>query len=473
MLNSLKLRSRLALGFGLVLALLCAIVGMAAWQMGKLADNTNYYSVNLVPSYVADHQMSIALGDIRRYEYRHILSNSNAEMDDIEAKIAGSRKRVAEQLDKYAKDLISDDEDKRYLEQARSSIDAYYQEWDKLRPVSRQTVQDPSKAAQATALIIGPSAKAFEAAHAALAASWDYNVKLSDNQDKASASTYSAAKVALFALAALATGLGVAAAAFITRSVTRQLGGEPGYAVEVANSIAQGDLSVAIQTAPGDNDSIIAAMQRMRDSLARVVGQVRASSDSIATGSAQIAIGNADLSQRTEEQASNLQQTAASMEQLSGTVKTSAETASQADRLAASASAAAVKGGEMVGTVVNTMQDIAASSKKIADIIGVIDGIAFQTNILALNAAVEAARAGEQGRGFAVVASEVRNLAGRSAEAAKEIKSLISASVEKVEVGARQVNDAGESMSEIVSQVQRVSQLINEISGASAEQSQG
>ena len=193
----------------------------------------------------------------------------------------------------------------------------------------------------------------------------------------------------------------------------------------------------------------------------------------MATGSAQIAIGNADLSQRTEEQASSLQQAAASMDQLSGSVKHSAETAIVANRLASSASRAAAQGGEVVGQVVVTMQEISAASKRIADIIGVIDGIAFQTNFLALNAAVEAARAGEQGKGFAVVASEVRSLAGRSAEAAREIKRLISASVDKVEAGARQAGEAGASMNEIVLQVQRVGQMIGELSGAMAEQSQG
>ena len=473
MLNSLKLSSRLGLGFGLVLALLCAVAGLSAWQMGRLADNSNYYVAHLVPSYEAEHEIALGLSNVRRYELRHVLIDTLAEMDGVEASIAGFRKGIDEQLGRYAKNLVSDDEDKRALEQVRASIDAYYREWDKILPVSRQTVQDPTKNAEATALMKGPSAKAYEVAHTAIATWGAYKVKLANSHGKAAADSYSAAKLALLALVSLALVLGVAAAALITRSVTRQVGGEPGYAVDLANSVAQGDLGIDVQVAPGDTESIIAALSRMRESLALIVSQVRNSSDSIATGSAQIATGNADLSQRTEQQASNLQQTAASMEQLSGTVKTSAETAGQASHFAASASAAAVKGGEMVGTVVNTMQDIAASSKKIADIIGVIDGIAFQTNILALNAAVEAARAGEQGRGFAVVATEVRNLAGRSAEAAKEIKSLISASVEKVEVGARQVNDAGASMTEIVSRVQRVSQLISEISSASTEQSAG
>lgn len=277
--------------------------------------------------------------------------------------------------------------------------------------------------------------------------------------------------IAILGLASVVAG--GALALMLTRSLTAQLGGEPGEVVKMANAIAEGDLTVEAVVRAGDTRSIMAAMNRMKLNLARIVGQVRNSSDSIATGSAEIATGNADLSQRTEEQASNLQQTAASMEQLSSTVKANAETTGQANVLAGEASASAVKGGATVGAVVTTMQDIAASSKKIADIIGVIDGIAFQTNILALNAAVEAARAGEQGRGFAVVASEVRSLASRSAEAAKEIKSLIGANVERVELGARQVHAAGSSMGEIVAQIGRVTQLIGEVSSATTEQSAG
>lgn len=284
------------------------------------------------------------------------------------------------------------------------------------------------------------------------------------------------AGIAVALLAALSLGaalIGGLVAWRVSRSLTRQLGGEPHEVVKFANAIAQGDLGQQILSQGGDFPSIAAAIGRMNDNLARIVNQVRNSSDSIATGSAQIAIGNADLSQRTEEQASNLQQTAASMEELSSTVKTNSDTTQQASLLAVEASAAAVKGGETVGTVVATMQDIAASSRMIAEIIGVIDGIAFQTNILALNAAVEAARAGEQGRGFAVVATEVRSLAGRSAAAAREIRSLIGASVAKVELGANQVNEARMSMSEIVARVHRVTQLIGEISSATAEQSIG
>ncbi len=271
----------------------------------------------------------------------------------------------------------------------------------------------------------------------------------------------------------LAMGVGLVAGLLITRSLMKALGAEPSELSAAAQRVADGDLSPVTGATHAPAGSVLSYLGSMQTSLANIVGQVRNASDSIATGSAEIAAGNADLSQRTEQQASNLQETAASMEQLSGTVKNNAETANQADQLATSASDAAAKGGEVVDQVVSTMQDIATSSKKIADIIGVIDGIAFQTNILALNAAVEAARAGEQGRGFAVVAGEVRTLAQRSANAAKEIKALIVDSVNKVEVGTRQVNDAGESMSAIVTQVLNVSSLIGEISRATIEQSNG
>jgi methyl-accepting chemotaxis protein len=278
----------------------------------------------------------------------------------------------------------------------------------------------------------------------------------------------------LIALIGLGSGLiGSAAAWAISRLLGRQLGGEPGDVVRVANAIAEGNLTTRFQVGAGDTISIVAAMRRMNDNLAGIVGQVRNSSDSIATGSSQIAAGNMDLSQRTEEQASNLQETVASMEQMSGAVNASADTARHANDMMERASEAAAAGGKAMNSVVSTMQDIATSSKTIVDIIAVIDGIAFQTNILALNAAVEAARAGEQGRGFAVVAGEVRSLAGRAADAAKEIKLLIGASAEKVKAGSDQVSRAGASMEAIVAQIRSVSQLIGEMSTSTAEQSMG
>ncbi len=268
----------------------------------------------------------------------------------------------------------------------------------------------------------------------------------------------------------VAGGLGAVAVVWISRSIVRPIG----QAVQVAQAVAAGNLGSNIVVTRGDETGqLLAALKAMNESLVGIVSTVRQSSDSIATGSAQIASGNADLSQRTEEQASALQQTAASMEQLGSTVRHNAENARQANQLAQSASSVAVKGGEVVGQVVDTMKGINESSRKIADIIGVIDGIAFQTNILALNAAVEAARAGEQGRGFAVVASEVRNLAQRSAEAAREIKGLITASVERVERGTVLVDQAGATMVEVVAAIRRVTDIAGEISSASTEQSQG
>lgn len=257
----------------------------------------------------------------------------------------------------------------------------------------------------------------------------------------------------------------------VTRSVLRQIGGEPTDAIRAMSDVAQGNLDTHIPAAPAG--SLLDSLTQMVVSLRKLVTEVRTATDSIATASSEIAQGNNDLAHRTEDTASNLQSTASSMEQLTSTVKQTSESAHTANQMATSAAAVAARGGEVVARVVSTMQDINASSSKISDIISVIDGIAFQTNILALNAAVEAARAGEQGRGFAVVASEVRSLAGRSAQAAKEIKQLIGASVEKVESGTKLVGDAGTTMNDIVESVQRVADMIGEIRSATSEQSQG
>ncbi|MFC4620876.1 methyl-accepting chemotaxis protein [Comamonas nitrativorans] len=279
--------------------------------------------------------------------------------------------------------------------------------------------------------------------------------------------------VVLFIVAAIATVAGAFTAWRLTRSMTHALGGEPDTAAHVASAIAAGNLAVAVPVRSGDGTSLMAHMEQMREALARVVGQVRQGSEAVAGASAEIAQGNQDLSARTESQASALEETAASMEELGSTVRHNADNASQANQLAQQASSVAVQGGAVVEQVVGTMRGIAEASHRIADIIGVIDGIAFQTNILALNAAVEAARAGEQGRGFAVVASEVRALAGRSAEAAKEIKSLITDSVQRVEQGTQQVDQAGSTMQEVVAAIRRVTDLVGEISAASSQQSAG
>jgi len=276
------------------------------------------------------------------------------------------------------------------------------------------------------------------------------------------------------ALAIAAVVAGIALAVLMGGAMIRQISRALGDAVQITNAVAQGDLTVAIHARGKDEIAqLLGGLTAMRDNLAQVVAGVRGNAQGVASASAEIASGNNDLSIRTEEQASALQETAASMEELSSTVKQNADNARQANQLAMSASTVAGQGGDVVAEVVTTMKGINDSSKKIADIISVIDGIAFQTNILALNAAVEAARAGEQGRGFAVVAGEVRNLAQRSAEAAKEIKSLITASVERVEQGSQLVDKAGTTMTEVVGAIRRVTDIMGEISAASSEQSTG
>ncbi|BES86775.1 methyl-accepting chemotaxis protein [Pectobacterium araliae] len=277
----------------------------------------------------------------------------------------------------------------------------------------------------------------------------------------------------LIIFAAIAVLVGILVSVLITRTIKNLLGGEVAYAAQIAQAVAQGNLAVVVNLRSGDNHSMLAAMNVMRKSLSGIVEQVRESSESIATGSSQIAAGSTDLSQRTEEQAANLQQTAASMEEMSQTVRQNSDTVRNATRLAQAASNTAAKSGEVVGNIVVTMKEITDSSQKIGDIISVIDGIAFQTNILALNAAVEAARAGEQGRGFAMVAGEVRSLAQRSATAAKEIKELIGHSVEKVETGSALVSDAGTTIEELVRQARHVADLINEIGATTQEQESG
>jgi methyl-accepting chemotaxis protein len=317
---------------------------------------------------------------------------------------------------------------------------------------------------------IKPAQKKWMEALGQLAALED---KLNEEMKVEAAAGFSSARLFMIVAGLAATVVSVFAAWVITRGLLKQLGGEPDYTASIAGAIANGDLSVDIDTSSNDKGSLLVEIKEMRDSLVDIVGQVRQGTETIGTASREIAAGNIDLSSRTEMQASSLEKTASAMEELTSTVKQNADNAREANQLAASASDVALKGGQVVSQVVETMSSINASANKIVDIIGVIDGIAFQTNILALNAAVEAARAGEQGRGFAVVASEVRNLAQRSAGAAKEIKSLIGDSVEKVERGSKLVGQAGVTMDEVVASVRRVTDIMSEIASASQEQSAG
>jgi methyl-accepting chemotaxis protein len=301
---------------------------------------------------------------------------------------------------------------------------------------------------------------------------WNWVIMTSLYVDDIDAAFRSAVYKSLGLLFALACALSTVVV-LLNRGIIRALGGEPAYAAEIANRIADFDLTATVEIAPDDRSSLLFSMKRMQERLTRTLDTIKASASSIAAATHQVAAGNTDLSQRTEEQAASLEETASSMEELTATVRHNADNAQQATTLATTASGIAQRGGEVVGRVVDTMHGIADSSSKVGEIIAVIEGIAFQTNILALNAAVEAARAGEQGRGFAVVAGEVRTLAQRSASAAREIKALIGESVDRVQAGSKLVGEAGSTIDEVVQSVRRVTDIIGEISSASEEQRTG
>jgi len=412
------------------------------------------------------------------YPYLDASTRLKNEVESIVAAIQGavaegSEDRLAEARDrKAAADKLID---------AIAALDGKAETGARLRAL----LEGYSKAATDTALIMlgksqgdQPTAVAgMQKVHKMLADKLEATVSearsgldggISDSRDGVWTIVLSIAGGALLVVVALGAGSWL-----LARSIWGQIGGEPEYARQMLAKMAGGDLSEAVTVRSGDTDSLLAALLGMSNGLSGIVSVVREGSDQMAVAAREIAGGNQDLSMRTEQQASALEETAASMEQLSATVKQNAENAQQANQLAQAASSMAIRGGEVVAEVVETMKNINDASKRIFDIIGVIDGIAFQTNILALNAAVEAARAGEQGRGFAVVASEVRSLAGRSADAAKEIKTLIGASVERVEQGSMLVDKAGVTMTEVVGGIRRVNDLMGEISVASREQSQG
>ena len=467
LLRRVKIGARLGLGFGIVLLLTIGVGGFGVLQTSRINDDAVQLGTNWLPSVQLLGDIRASVNAARRAALRHVLEadaggkqKQQATRDEI------LKTLLAPQIEAYTK-LVSSDEESRLLDALKARLAASLALDQKLIDLSNG---GDAGFVQARQLAVGESAKGFAELMTALGRSVALNAAGAKKEVAEAAETHRQSLLLTLASVAAALVFGSLMAWAITRSITAPIR----QSVRLAETVARGDLTATVAVTGRDEATeLLAALARMSDQLANMVGQVRRSSDSIATGSSQIATGNADLSQRTEEQASNLQQTAASMEQLTGTVKSNAATAQQADQLAEAASAAAARGGQAVGQVVATMDEISSSSKRIADIVGVIDGIAFQTNILALNAAVEAARAGEQGRGFAVVASEVRSLAQRSAQAAKEIKQLIGTSVDKVGNGARLVAEAGLGMSDIVSQVKRVSELISQISHATAEQTSG
>lgn len=469
-LSKMKVGSRLALGFALVLAFLVAVTAVGISRLAQIQDRLDHVvSVNnVVTRLVIDMRNNVAdrVGSLR-------VLTLMADAADMEPEFA----RLKEQTAKYDTDLKkleakfaveASPEEKKLLAQIKEH------EAVALPAIARASqfwlANDAMSATRVLIKEIRPAQKKWMEALDQLGALEDkVNKQLTIDAHEG----FVSARNFMIGMGVLAVLISMVAAYLITRGLLKQLGGEPDYTASIAGSIADGDLSVAIDTSAAAKDSLLAEMAAMRDSLVGIVSQVRVGTETIGTASREIAAGNLDLSSRTEMQASSLEKTASAMEELTSTVKQNADNAREANQLAASASDVARKGGAVVSQVVDTMSSINESANKIVDIIGVIDGIAFQTNILALNAAVEAARAGEQGRGFAVVASEVRNLAQRSANAAKEIKGLIGDSVEKVERGSKLVGQAGVTMDEVVDSVRRVTDIMGEIASASQEQSAG
>ena len=465
--SSWRVRTRLTVGFGVVCVLLVVSVLMGLMAMGRMGADLKAVVADHFPRIVAAANLSTQI-DVIAIALRNMMLNADAADRERQTQvIAQSRQEVVRLFDTLDKTL-TEPKDRALLQKVKEQRALYLAGQEELLGFIRSDQTDQSREYLASKL--RPVLASYKASIGALVES-EKNAIVTAGTD--ARDTALNARNTLIGLGVAALLLAAALGWLITRSLVRELGGEPRTAADVARAVAGGDFTQPIAVKDGDTTSLMAQLAAMKDGLAQVVSQVRRGSESVAMASSEIAQGNQDLSARTESQASALEETAASMEQLGATVRQNADSAGQANALARSASDVAVRGGEVVGQVVQTMKGINESSQRIADIIGVIDGIAFQTNILALNAAVEAARAGEQGRGFAVVASEVRSLAGRSAEAAKEIKQLISASVERVEQGSAMADQAGETMTEVVQSIRRVTDLMGEINAASSEQASG
>jgi methyl-accepting chemotaxis protein len=463
-LNQFKIGPRLALGFGSVIVLMVAVVAATVTRLeGVRDDNARLLDLQHRAAVAENWRGAVHLNASRALAIA--TSGGNAELTAV---FEAPMKVTSAQINGFQKQLVDwvdSDKGKALLAAIAVQREAYMATRGEV--LAKLKAGEAATAQELLASKMTPASEAYIASIDALTKFQEQRVEAGAAELASSVREAEMTALGLLAAAVLAAcGFGW----FIARSITGPLA----RSQQATERIAAGDLSQPVQAAGRDETAeMLRSLSRMQDALRKLVGDVRAGSDSIGTASAQIASGNQDLSSRTEQTSSSLQQAASSLEELTSTVGQTADSARTANQLAASASQAAERGGSVVAQVVSTMEDINASSRRIADIIGTIDGIAFQTNILALNAAVEAARAGEQGRGFAVVAGEVRSLAQRSAEAAREIKTLIQASVEKVDAGTRLVQDAGSAMGDIVGGVQRVTDVIGEISAATSEQSAG
>src|SRR5450830_767139 len=461
---NLKIAKKLILSFLAVISLAALLGIFSIVELIKVNSASTEITTNWLPSIKLGYQLQTSMSRFRISELQHIVSTDDKDFDAAE-KAMTTRMEIIRSLQAKYEPLISDPQEKIAYPKFQQTLAKYLEQNKKLLALSRDNKKD-----EARALFKGESNKLFREAVEQLEALVKINDDGSENSKNGADHTFSLARDwilgLLVAVIVLAMGMAVWVARIVSVPLTKAVG--------IAQRVADGDLGADIRAESKDETGqLMSALHAMNGSLLRIVGEVRIGTDTIATASTEIASGNLDLSSRTEQQAGSLEETASAMEELTSTVKQNADNARQANQLAVSASEVAKQGGNVVSQVVETMGEINASSKKIFDIISVIDGIAFQTNILALNAAVEAARAGEQGRGFAVVASEVRSLAQRSAAAAKEIKSLIDDSMRRVSNGSLQVERAGATMTNIVTSVKRVTSIVHEISKASQEQAAG
>jgi methyl-accepting chemotaxis protein len=462
--QNLKITNKLLVAFVPLIAMTCVMGIFSIVQLVKVGNSSTEIAKSWMPATRHIGEVQTSLARFRISEATHVLQESDADMQTADKALSTRRDVMRKQQEALAA-LMSDPEEKRIFTAFQQDLEAYMAESAKLTALSHEGKKD-----EARALFKGASNKIYRKINEEFEALSKYNDSGSDASEQAAEQVFNMSRQLIIGALLLSVAIGLLLAMWVARIVAKPLN----EAIGVAQRVASGDLTADIEVGSRDETGMVmSSLRDMNQSLAHVVGQVRGSTDAIATASAQIASGNMDLSARTEGQASSLEETAAAMEALTITVRKNADNAGLADQLAQSASGVAADGGKVMGDVITTMEAINTASRKIVDIIGVIDGIAFQTNILALNAAVEAARAGEQGRGFAVVASEVRSLAQRSATAAKEIKHLIEDSVRQMDSGTVLVQQAGNTMDQIVASVQRVSGVVGEISASSVEQRSG